>query len=151
MIVQGTRRGSKKTRGTEGGQSRGQLAGTFLEMSYLHHAAALQPQPGTAFSQPGTVPVPTPQQRESNGRLREGEAPRGHGLRWTTLTGKETPTAAGAFSDQSHAYPRNDHNCCWRTLVKLLEGAGRKRLWVAAISQQGSCRAGQSAQRTKYR
>lgn len=71
MVLQATRRGSKKSRGIKGEQSRSQLAGTLLDMSCLHQAAALQPQPGTVFPAGyGSSPL-SPAAPESHGKQQE--------------------------------------------------------------------------------
>lgn len=158
MILQGTRRGSKKSRGTEGEKSGGQLAGTFLEMSYLHQAAALQPPPGTAFSQPGTVTVPAPQQlgraTASSRRAMDGgqeEKPPGP---WAAL---DHAHRRGGSHGSWHVFQPVAH-LPWELLYLLLETTGEtagghweEEVMSSCHLQHCSCRAGQSTRRAKYR
>lgn len=138
-VLQGTRRGSKKSRGTAGEQNRDQLAGTSLE---IPPSSSCPPARGDSPRSPAARQSHS-KQRDSNGRVGEEAAP-GAMAALDHAHQKGGSVAAGMFSEQSHVYPGNYHSCYWRALVKLLKGSGRKRLRVigicstAAVTEQGN-------------
>lgn len=119
VVLQGTRRGSKKSRGTEGEQSGGPASRDLFGDAFPPSSSCPPAPAGHSVVPAGDSPH-SPAAQESHQMGGWGRP----WLHWTTLTGKEAPMAAGLFSNPSHTYPGNYHICYRRALVKLLEGSG---------------------------